>query len=104
MGKKNAERRTKIIRVRMTETEYKDLMFRVEKSGLTLAEFIRRCASGRKIISRVEQNLVNELRRQGGLMKLIHNESGGAYSEKTAAAIEEMRSVVRALTAEVNHR
>jgi len=104
MSRKVVEPRTKIIRVRLTETEYNNLIHQVEKSGLTLAEFIRRCASGRKIISRVEQNLVNELRRQGGLMKLIHNESGGVYSEKTAAAIEEMRSVVRALTAEVNHR
>lgn len=82
----------------MSEREYDELLKRTDASGLTLAEFIRRCASGRRIISYVDQNIVNELRRQGGLLKHVHNESGGAYSERTAAAIDAIREAARAIT------
>lgn len=95
MAKRVAEPKTKIIRIRMTEREYQEIIARADMSGLTLAEYIRRTASGRKIVSRVGQNAINELRKIGGLLKHVHNESGGAYSEKTAAAIADIRDAVK---------
>jgi len=41
--------------------------------------------------------MIFELRRQGGLMKLIFNESHGMYSDKTAEAINNINSFVSKL-------
>lgn len=90
------------VNVRLTHDEYDALVKKTKSSGLTISEFVRRVISGRKVVSRVEQNLINELRRQGGLLKLIHVESRGAYSSKTAAAIDELRNLVRTLTKEIH--
>lgn len=87
--------RTKFIHVRMTDEEQRSINVKAEIAGITISEFVRRAASGRKIIPRIEQNLINELRKIGGLLKHIHNESNGAYSDKTAAAIDEIRDAVR---------
>jgi len=104
---KKIELRTKIIRVRLTEREYEQIQKYTEQSGLTCAEFIRRASTRRRIISRVDVNLINELRKQGGLLKMIHLETRAAYSEKTAAAIIAIRDTIRAIskaTAECNDR
>ena len=39
--------------------------------------------------------MVNELRRIGGLLKHIHNQSGGAYSRDTAAALVEITAAIK---------
>lgn len=95
MGKEQAK--TKFIHVRLSEREYEILSGKVEASGLTFSEFVRRAINNRRITSRIEAHVVNELRRIGGLLKHIHVESGGAYSRATAAAIDDIRKAVRKL-------
>jgi len=90
--------KTKIIHVRLSEQEYETLLFKINASGLTISEFIRRAANNRRITSKIEANVVNELRRIGGLLKHVHNESNGAYSSDTASAIFEIREAVKHLS------
>jgi len=48
--------------------------------------------------------MVKELRRMGGLMKHLHNESGGAYSKQTSKAIDAIVNYIDTLTIEANKR
>lgn len=89
------EYKTKIVNVRLSESEFLTLKRKAKNSGLTCSEFVRRAANNRRIVSRIEESAVNELRRIGGLLKHIHLESGGAYSRATAAGIDEIRKAVR---------
>ena len=41
--------------------------------------------------------MLSELRRQGGLLKYIFNESGGMYSEKTAVALDNLNEFIKEL-------
>lgn len=87
--------KTKVIHVRLSESEYENLSQKVEASGLNVSEFIRRAANNRRISSKIEMHMVNELRRMGGLLKLVHSESGGVYSRATAAILDEIKKTVR---------
>ena len=93
------EQRTRVIHVRLFDSEYEEIARKVKESGLTMSEFVRRAANHRVIVSRIDEHVINELRRQGGLLKHVHAESGGAYSELTAEAIREIRDAVRRIEA-----
>ena len=96
MAKKKDENEIKnrVIRVRLTEQSYIKAQRYADQCGVTISEYMRRVAERRKIVSRVEQNVVNELRRLGGLLKHVHTESGGAYSEDTANLIRLMQRFI----------
>jgi hypothetical protein len=51
-------------------------------SGVTVSEFLRCAALGRKTRSTIDSQVINELRRLGGLQKHLFNESGGAHSKE----------------------
>jgi hypothetical protein len=46
---------------------------------------------------RTDTTTIRELRRLGGLLKKVHVDSGGAYSEATADALAALGAAVRAL-------
>ena len=45
---------------------------------------------------RTDATTIRELRRLGGLLKKVHVDSGGAYSEETAAALTALRAAIGA--------
>lgn len=49
------------------------------------------------MVSRTDKKMLSELRRQGGLLKHVFNESGGMYSEKTAMVLENMNMLIEDL-------
>lgn len=51
-------------------------------SGVTVSEFLRCAALGRKTRSTIDSQIINELRRLGGLQKHLFNESGGVHSKE----------------------
>jgi hypothetical protein len=50
------------------------------------------------VASKADLAVLGELRRLGGLLKHVHNESHGAYSTITAQAIKDLSAYARALT------
>jgi hypothetical protein len=42
--------------------------------------------------------MLKELRRIGGLLKHVHNESGGAYSQGTAMALSALTAYIEELS------
>ena len=68
-GRTYTKERTCRVEIRLTPKERADLEQQAEQSKLTLSELLRRRATGKPVISRYDDTVVNEMRRQGGLLK-----------------------------------
>jgi hypothetical protein len=63
------------ITIRLSQTEKNLLIEDAELAGLTTAELIRRRYFGKPIITATDRATIRELRRVGGLLKHIFNQS-----------------------------
>jgi hypothetical protein len=91
--------RTGRITIRLTGEEYSQVRNDAGIAGLTMAAFGRRRLLGARVASKADLAVLAELRRLGGLLKHVHNESRGAYSALTAQTIRDLSAYVRTLTA-----
>jgi hypothetical protein len=96
-AKKGRHGLTERLDVRVAPVEKAQLREIAAASGLSVAELVRARALGRPVISRTDATTIRELRRLGGLVKLVHVESRGAYSEDTAAALAALRAAIACL-------
>src|SRR5579863_5853413 len=80
--------------VRVAPGEKEQLAVIARDAGLAVAELVRLRALGRPVVSRTDATTVRELRRIGGLLKMVHVESGGAYRQQTAELLTMLRSAV----------
>jgi hypothetical protein len=85
------------IGLRVTEAERAEIAEQAEASRLTVSEYVRRRILGRRIVPKTDLAVLAELRRLGGLMKHVHLETRGAYSELTANAIRALEACARTL-------
>ena len=94
--------------VRLTTAEKRDLREQARVAGLTLSAYGRQRLLGHPVVASADPGtirklvaasgdaaVIRELRRLGGLLKLVHRESGGAYSKTTDAALTELESALR---------
>ncbi len=89
--------------IRWKSRELDLLRERADACSIPLADFIRRDALGRALPSsdsRVTMTMVNELRRLGGLLKHIHTQSDGMYSDQTMEVLRTINTYLRHLTKE----
>ena len=98
MIKENLDSR---IDFRVTKEERQEVQLEAEASGLSVSEYVRRRALGRRVDSVTDVKMISELRRQGGLLKKIYSESGGIYSEKTAVALTNINRFIENLERKV---
>jgi len=87
-----------VINVRLTSAEKARLKEDADLAALSMSELIRRRYFGRPIISNADAVMLKELRRIGGLLKHVHNESGGAYSQDTAGALVALKAYIQRLS------
>ncbi len=80
--------------VRVSPAEKKQLGGIAREAGLPVAELVRLRALGRPVVSRTDATTIRELRRLGGLLKMVHVESGGAYRQQTAELLTMLRAAV----------
>ena len=73
---------------RLSEKEKRDVVDQADTAGMTLSAYCRRRVLARKINAKADEQMVRELRRQGGQLKDLHNRSGGLYSKKTAEVLD----------------
>lgn len=88
------EKLTACLRLRLTEHEKNELRKEAEIAGLSMSELVRRRYFGKPIIASADEAMLRELRRIGGLLKHIHNESQGSYSTLTAKALHELADYI----------
>ena len=98
MRRENLEAR---LDVRVTREERQEIQEQAEASGLSVSEYVRRRTLGRRVDSVMDVRMLSELRRQGGLLKKIFNESNGMYSDKTAIALEKISKFIEGLERKV---
>lgn len=89
--------RDAVINVRVSRAEKEALREEAATAGLTLSSYCRRRFLGRAVVARTDRAMIRELRRIGGLLKHIHVQSEGAYSEDTADALRALRTAIREL-------
>jgi hypothetical protein len=80
--------------VRVAPGEKEQLAVIARDAGLAVAELVRLRALGRPVVSRTDASTIRELRRIGGLLKMVHVESGGAYRQQTAELLTMLRAAV----------
>jgi hypothetical protein len=97
-AKKGASGLTVRLDVRVAPAEKARLREIAAAEGVAVAELVRARALGRSVVSRTDATTIRELRRLGGLLKLVHRESGGAYSRATAAALASLSAAIARLT------
>lgn len=85
------------ITVRLHSAEKVTLEEDARVAGLSVGELVRRQYFNRPIVTDVDRTMIRELRRIGGLVKHIHNESAGAYSRQTANVLSDLQNFIRKL-------
>lgn len=90
---------TERVTLRLAADEKDRLRSDADLAGLSVSEIVRRHYFGRPIIANADLVMVKEMRRMGGLMKHLHNESDGAYSKQTSDAINAIVKYIDTLTA-----
>ena len=93
-AKKGASGLTVRLDVRVAPVEKARLREIAAAEGVAVAELVRARALGRPVVSRTDATTIRELRRLGGLLKLVHRESGGAYSRETAATLASLGAAI----------
>ena len=88
---------TEHINIRVTPKERSQIQKQAEISGLTVSEYSRRRISGGYIPSKIEKGMLYELRRQGGLLKHLFNETHGMYSENFSEALKSVNFFIKKL-------
>ena len=89
---------TRRITFRLSASEYAQISDDIGICGLTVSSLARKRLLGVRAASRADLAVLSELRRLGGLLKHIHNETRGTYSSLTAQAIKDLSACARALT------
>ena len=87
-----------MLRLRLTASEKEHLREDADLAGLSMSELVRRRYFGRPIIANADAIMIKELRRLGGLLKHIHNESNGVNSKETAEALIALKAYIENLS------
>ena len=91
---KGEEALTERIGMRVTPVEKVRLKEDADDAGLSVSELVRRRYFGRKLVARSDEKMIRNLNRIGGLLKHIHNQSGGAYAAETADALRQVYAFI----------
>lgn len=94
---KGTEPLTARIGVRVTPGEKARLQEDAAWASLSVSELVRRRYFGRPIIARADQAMARELRRLGGLLKHMHDESGGAQRQQAANVLRAVMAAIERL-------
>ena len=95
MSNSEQRRRTgRLPAIRCFEDEEKLVRQKAADCGVSIGQFMLAAALGRRTRSKMEEHILNELRRLGGLQKHLFNEGGGVLSKEYAAILVEIRAAI----------
>jgi len=93
-----------VVNVRLTSAEKARLLEDAAIAGLTISALSRRRMLGRRVVANVDAAMIRELRRLGGLLKHLHVESAGAYSEQTSDVLRVVKTAIELISGERRDR
>lgn len=86
------------VNLRLTKAEHLKLQEDADLAGLSVSELVRRRYFGRPIVANADVVMVKELRRLGGLLKHLHNESSGHYQEETIDVLLQIKKYIERIS------
>lgn len=101
MSSSESRKRTKVLNLRCFPDEGTEIQARAQDAGLTVSEFLRCSALNRRIRNQTDRNVVNELRRLGGLQKHLFTEGGGVLSKEYSQVLVEIVAAIKRLSPNV---
>jgi hypothetical protein len=87
------------INVRITEGERQHLEQDARLAGVSMSEVVRSRFFDYPLAAQVDIQMIGVLRKAAALLKHVHNESAGMYSEDTAAAIRALKTLAEEICA-----
>jgi hypothetical protein len=97
MSKSEKRNMTKGLRVRLLPDDHAEIALKAEIAGLTISEFFRRSALEREITAHVDEAVIRELRRLGGLQKHLFLQGDGRDSKQTAEVLMLLEKTIASL-------
>jgi hypothetical protein len=94
----------KHITLRVSNDEYLIIKEQADVAALSVSEYIRRRVFSKRVVSKLDMRILAELRRLGGLLKHVHTESDGEYSEDTGKALTAINTYVRTALKQLNKK
>ena len=89
-----SEKKNERLTVRFRPEEQKQLSAEADTSGLCVSELVRRRALRMRVVPITDLKMISELRRIGGLIKHMFNETNGLYQHKTSVLLDELHSTI----------
>jgi hypothetical protein len=83
--------------LRLDEDEIEQIKCYAKRCGLSASAFIRKCALKHKPQGKDLSRLINEISKQGGLLKHLHTQGLG-YSDMTVRLLRDMQKTIKAAT------
>jgi hypothetical protein len=103
-SKKEEDKKLRRVTVRFDGTEYKKICSEAKETGITISKFIREKAMRGHVRAPKRANVdaaaINQISKMGGLLKKVHTDSGGAYSGRTGAILDEILAFMRKMNTE----
>lgn len=87
-----------VVNVRLTSAEKARLQEDADLAAMSMSALVRARYFGRPVIANADQVMVRELRRLGGLLKIVHTASDGAYAKTTATILADIRRYIDKLS------
>jgi hypothetical protein len=103
-NKKEEDKKLHRITVRFDGAEYAKICAGAKETGVTVSKFIRgKAMRGYVQIpkrAKADTAAINQISKMGGLLKKVHIDSGGAYSRRTGAILDEILIFMRKMNEE----
>jgi len=93
--KRGDNNKTSLVVVRCTPREKAEVEALAAEAGISLSAYLRRRALGLPVHSTADATMINELRKIGGLVKHIHNQTNGVNSRETASVLVELVAAIK---------
>lgn len=94
---KGADPLDRVVNVRLSAKEKALLQTEAEMTGLTMSTLVRRRCLGHRVIPRSDLQVINELRRLGGLLKVVNLETEFRAGAEVSAALQAIRAYIESL-------
>ncbi|MGM7284696.1 plasmid mobilization protein MobA [Pseudomonas guariconensis] len=90
MSKSKKRQATARIEIRCTDEDKAKLQAKAKAAGICTSELLLRSALGKKIMTRTDTRLMNEMLRLGGLQKHLHNQMKEQMTEELSRQFSEV--------------
>jgi len=94
MSSSESRKRVVNLKTRCLPEEAEEIRSKAIDSGVTVSEFLRCAALGRKTRSTIDSQVINELRRLGGLQKHLFSEGKGVHSKEYAEILKSIKEAI----------